>query len=117
MLQINEKVFFTALGFLAVILADEPKDKQAQRARDIARLIKSFCMSVNAEVFEKHDGQETIKTRDRMVAAISEIMKSNGKCEPQHLRSLNYTPEEIELHWPMAHALACVALNIKPLDS
>lgn len=38
------RVHSTALGFLAVILKDEPADKQALRAKTIGRLIESFCM-------------------------------------------------------------------------
>lgn len=37
------RIHCTALGFLAVILKDEPMDQQALRARTIARLIESFC--------------------------------------------------------------------------
>ena len=38
------RVHCTALGFLAVILKDEPDDKQALRAKAIGRLIESFCL-------------------------------------------------------------------------
>ena len=38
------RVHCTALGFLAVILKDVERDKQALRAKTIGRLIESFCM-------------------------------------------------------------------------
>lgn len=43
MSQLDQKTFFTALGFLAVILNNTPNDKQAQRAIALAQLIEEFC--------------------------------------------------------------------------
>jgi hypothetical protein len=44
----DHKIIFMALGFLAVILRDVPRDKQALRAAAIAKLIENFCMDAVA---------------------------------------------------------------------
>ncbi len=49
MMTIDEKTFFTALGFFAVIIRDVPQDKQAIRASAIAKLIEDFCATSAAE--------------------------------------------------------------------
>jgi hypothetical protein len=49
MTPVDRKIFFTALGFLAVIVRDVPEDKQALRAKAIARLIENFCTTSAAE--------------------------------------------------------------------
>ena len=115
-MHIDQKVFFTALGFLAVILNDTPKDKQALRAAAIAGLIEAFCMSTVPEAFGD-DVENVSDIRDRMVAAIAVISKADGKCQPHELENQGFTPNEISRHWPMAYALACASLNIKPVDS
>src|ERR1700730_7133151 len=51
MTRTDHKVIFTALGFLAVIQNDVPKDKQALRASAIAGHIESFCMETVPEAF------------------------------------------------------------------
>ena len=48
----DQKILFTALGFTAVILSGAPKDKQAQRALAMARLIEDFCMAAVGEETE-----------------------------------------------------------------
>lgn len=45
----DQKMMFTAMGFLAVLLRDEPQDKQAQRAKAIAKLIENFCQTAIEE--------------------------------------------------------------------
>jgi len=45
----DHKIIFMALGFLAVIIRDVPRDRQAQRATAIARLIENFCADAVAE--------------------------------------------------------------------
>lgn len=51
MTRTDYKVIFTALGFLAVILDNVPRDKQALRANTLAHLIESFCATSLPEVF------------------------------------------------------------------
>ena len=48
-MNIDNKTFFTALGFVTVILRDEPQDKMAERAVAIAKLIENFCVTMLAE--------------------------------------------------------------------
>jgi hypothetical protein len=43
MTRTDYKVIFTALGFLAVILDNVPRDRQASRATALAQLIEAFC--------------------------------------------------------------------------
>ncbi len=110
------KVIFTALGFLAVILNDVPKDKQALRAAAIASLIESFCMATVPEAFGD-DTENASDIRDRMAVAIARIIKADGECHPHNLKDHRFTPDEIARYWPSAYALACVSLNIEQRDS
>lgn len=52
MTRTDQKILFTSLGFLAVILNDAPKDRQAMRATAIANLIESFCRAAVPEAFD-----------------------------------------------------------------
>jgi hypothetical protein len=116
MLQLDRKIFFTALGFLTVILNDVPKDKQALRATAIASLIESFCMATVPDAFGD-DTENVSDASERMVDAIASIIKANGECHPHNLKDQGFTPDEIARHWPSAYALACVSLNIEQKDS
>jgi hypothetical protein len=116
MTHTDYKVIFTALGFLAVILNDVPKDKQALRATAIASLIESFCMATVPEAFGD-DADNASNVRERMVDAIAGIIKTNGTCHPHKLEDQGFTPDEIARYWPSAYALACVSLNIEQRDS
>ena len=51
MTRTDYKVIFTALGFLAVIQDNVPRDRQALRATTIAQLIEAFCASAVPEAF------------------------------------------------------------------
>lgn len=116
MTRTDHKIIFTALGFLAVILNDAPKDKQALRATAIAGLIESFCMAAVPEAFG-NDAANVSNVRERMVDAIASIINTNGTCHPHNLKDQGFTPDEIARQWPSAYALACVSLNIKPMGS
>jgi hypothetical protein len=45
----NNKILFTALGFLAVIMNEVPQNKRALRATALARLIEEFCATALPE--------------------------------------------------------------------
>ena len=45
MTRTDHQIIFSALGFLAVILSDVPQEKQAVRAKAIAKLIEDFCVN------------------------------------------------------------------------
>ena len=116
MTSTDHKVIFTALGFLAVILNDVPKDKQALRATAIASLIESFCMAAVPDAFG--GGADNFSNvRERMVDAIASIIKTEGTCQPHNLKDQGFTPDEIARYWPSAYALACVSFNIEQKDS
>jgi hypothetical protein len=51
MTRTDYKVLFTALGFLAVILDNVPRDRQAARATAVAELIEAFCASAMPDAF------------------------------------------------------------------
>jgi len=62
MTRSDHQIFFTALGFLAVLLRDDTsQDKQAPRAASIARLIESFCRATVPEAFD-----EELEPEDRI---------------------------------------------------
>jgi hypothetical protein len=52
MTRTDYKIIFTSLGFLAVILDNLPRDKQASRAPTLAQLFESFCASSAPEAFD-----------------------------------------------------------------
>src|ERR1700690_1827911 len=70
MTRTDYKVLFTALGFLAVILDNVPRDRQALRATTLAQLIESFCATSLPEAFT------------------SEAMEATGAAETEHLLEL-----------------------------
>jgi hypothetical protein len=107
----DHKILFTALGFLAVILRDVPREKQALRATAIAGLIESFCMSVVPEAFGGQDAADESSMRDRMVFIIAGLLKTTGDCTQSDLEGKGFSAENISRHWPMAYALARVSLD------
>ena len=117
MVQLDQKVFFTSLGFLAVLITETPQDKQASRATALAGLIESFCMSVVPEAFVGNNPETSFDIRQRMAYGIASITKVHHECHPHDLNQHDFTPEEIALHWPSAHALAAMSINITSKDS
>ena len=113
----DQRVLFTALGFLAVILSDVPKEKQALRATAIARLIKSFCMAAVPEAFGHDCAKDDASLRDRMVPVIAAIIEADGTCNPHELENHGFTQDEITRHWQMAYALARVTINREPKNN
>ena len=117
MTRTDQKLLFTALGFMAVLLNDTPQDKQALRATALAGLIESFCMSVVPEAFAGSNPETSFDLRQRMAYVIASITKVHHECHPHDLNQHDFTPEEIALHWPSAYALAAVSINITSKDS
>jgi hypothetical protein len=110
----DQRVLFTALGFLAVILSDVPEEKQALRATAIARLIESFCMSAAPEAFGDKCVEDDASLRDRVVSVIAAIIEADGTCNSHELENHGFNQEEITSHWPIAYALARVTINNEP---
>lgn len=119
---IEFRLFCTALGFTAVVIqGGQPSKKDgALRAKTFAGLIEVFCRETVPEAFSgsrENNGEsapsETDALRDRMIAAIVGIIETAGECIPKDLLARGFTPVEVERHWPMAHALAKVQLDIK----
>jgi hypothetical protein len=112
----DQKLFFTALGFLAVVLKETPQDKQAQRAAVMAGLIEAFCKATVPEAFGD-DRTDDLAVQQRMAYVIASLIKVHGKCKPYDLRDHGFRQDEIACYWNMAYALASVTLNIEPKDS
>lgn len=51
MTRTDQKVLFTALGFLAVVINDVPGDGRAARATALADLIEGFCKTMVPDAF------------------------------------------------------------------
>jgi hypothetical protein len=111
--EIDQKLLFTALGFLAVTLRGDAAADQAERALAMAGLIESFCRLHVPEAFERDTGTVDVATRDRMAAVIGDIIKADGKCSQHELGEHGFSDSEIKRYWSMAYALACVSLNVK----
>jgi hypothetical protein len=47
-----------------------------------------------------------------MTTAIVETVRAEGQCLPRDLLARGFLPEEIERHWKMSKALACIELNL-----
>ena len=63
MTRTGYKIIFTSLGFLAVILDNLPRDKQALRAATLAQLIESFCASSVPEAFDVPNIEGAVQRR------------------------------------------------------
>jgi hypothetical protein len=113
----DRKVLFTALGFLAVILKGESGADQGKHALELADLIESFCRFHLPDAFESQPDSTDASSLDHVTSVITDILNSKGTCSRQDLRDHGFAEDEIERHWRMAYALACVAFNIKPVVS
>lgn len=93
-----QRDFFTALGFLAVVLGDVPKDKQAYRAQELARLMQEFCVQTSSdhEVLETKEVKTAptfFKDKDAMTDFVERIVSDS-----QHNKKLlNEAAEALEL--------------------
>ena len=85
MTRIDQKLLFTALGFLVVILNDAPKEKQALRAAAIADLIESFCMGAVPEAFGKEEENPLLQQAFEALQAVMD-------------EGLNYSTEQAAEH-------------------
>ena len=122
---IDSRLLFTALGFTAVVVQGGrfPKEEGAKRAIQFASLIEAFCRDSIPEAFEGNgpphavdlvptESQSIFAIAQRMATAIVALYREQGGCLPQDLQAKGFTPEEVERQWPMANALAQVALKI-----
>jgi hypothetical protein len=89
MTRTDHKVIFTALGFLAVILDNVPRDKQAMRATAIAQLIEAFCaISVpDGFVSEAPEAARTTETEQLIELYIAEL-RDTGSAQLSHDRQI-----------------------------
>lgn len=68
---LDQKTFFNALGFLAVVLNDVPQEKQAQRALAISKLIENFCiLSVGEEWTAESSSQNGLEVMTQLFAGL-----------------------------------------------
>ena len=75
MTRTDHKIIFTALGFLAVILDNVPRDKQALRATTLAKLIESFCATSLPDAFmgESPDARRAAEIENLLEVYIAEL--------------------------------------------
>jgi hypothetical protein len=87
MTRMDHKVIFTALGFLAVILDNVPRDKQAMRATAIAQLIEAFCATSVPDGFmsEAPEAARTTETEELIELYIAEL-RDTGSAQLSHDR-------------------------------
>jgi hypothetical protein len=87
MTSTDYKVLFTALGFLAVILDNVPRDRQALRATTLAQLIEAFCASSvpDALASEAVEGARTTETEELLELYIAEL-RDTGSAQLSHDR-------------------------------
>ena len=87
MTRTDYKVIFTALGFLAVIQDNVPRDRQALRATTIARLIEAFCAASVPDAFvsEVPESARTAETGELLEAYIAEL-RDTGSAQLSHDR-------------------------------
>jgi hypothetical protein len=87
MRRTDHKIIFTALGFLAVILDNAPRDRQAMRAMTVAQLIEEFCASSVPDAFtsEAPEGARTAETEELLQLYIAEF-RDTGSAQLSHDR-------------------------------
>jgi hypothetical protein len=87
MTRTDHKIIFTALGFLAVILDNVPRDKQALRATGLAQLIEAFCATSVPDAFTSEDagGARTAETEALLELFIAEL-RDTGSAPLSHDR-------------------------------
>ena len=87
MTRTDYKVIFTALGFLAVILDNVPREKQALRATTLAQLIEAFCATSVPDAFmsEALEGARTTETEKLLELYIAEL-RDTGSAQLSHDR-------------------------------
>ncbi|MET4072596.1 hypothetical protein ABID58_007425 [Bradyrhizobium sp. S3.2.6] len=80
MTRIDHKIIFAALGFLAVILDNVPRDKQALRATSLAQLMEAFCAASVPDAFmsEAPQGARTAETEELLQLDIAELRDSGS---------------------------------------
>src|ERR1700737_4191479 len=87
MTRTDYKIIFTALGFLAVILDNVPRDKQAMRATAIAQLIEAFCAASVPDAFmsDAPEGASTARTEAPLQRYIAQL-RDTGSAQLSHDR-------------------------------
>jgi hypothetical protein len=80
MTRTDRKVIFTALGFLAVILDNVPRERQALRATALADLIEGFCVTTMPEAFmsEAPEASRTAETEQLLELYIAELRETGS---------------------------------------
>jgi hypothetical protein len=87
MTRTDYKVIFTALGFLAVILDDVPRDRQALRATTLAQLIEAFCASAMPDAFSNaaSDGVQVVEAEQHLERYLADL-RETGSADLSHDR-------------------------------
>jgi len=103
------RIHATALGFLAVIMHDLPRDKQAQRAVAIAKLIEAFCHETLPEAFDHGHSHyvDSVAVTERLLDSYIAELRDTGSAlmafdrptllkmyELLHIRQLRHDQQE-----------------------
>jgi hypothetical protein len=111
MMSIERKVFFSALGFLAVLIkGDSKREDNADRAVSLAKLIEAFCEETLPEL-PSEQGTVLFASCQKMAVVIAKILKEKGSCGPSDLLAAGFSEADVQQYWNMAYALAKVELN------
>ena len=87
MTRTDYKVVFTALGFLAVVLDNVPRDKQVFRATSLAQLIEAFCATSVPGAFMS-DAPEAVRTTEteKILELYIAELRDTGSAQLSHDR-------------------------------
>lgn len=81
-LEIDRRILFTALGFVAIASKGGRAADQSEQVLAMADLIETFCRLRVPEAFDDDAAPVDNSKRDSMVAAIADIMRADGRCSP-----------------------------------
>ena len=101
MTNLNLRTLCTALGFTAVVLrGDASRGDSATRARDLAKLIETFCRSntvASPRTLNKHDIQSLI---EELTPRETEVLKlvAEGKNSAGISDALDVSEETVKAH-------------------
>ncbi|MBR0967865.1 hypothetical protein JQ554_28455 [Bradyrhizobium diazoefficiens] len=82
------RVIFTALGFLAVVLDNVPREKQALRAATLARLIEGFCATSVPEAMTEVGSKDVGELLEAYVTQLRETGSARLSYDRQTLLSM-----------------------------
>ncbi len=110
---VTRRTLCNALGFLAVILRDDPgrKNYNAADAHKIAGLLEGYCA---LDAVPQDDGLPPgarFDAAQRMAAEIVALLEKRQGCTQADLLAEGFRQDEVDRYWPLAWALAQVQIS------